>query len=99
GNGINFGLPCIVGNQIRSIVPWSRVFDGQEILVLINTDCQNSASAWVTIENSLHLTGDKLRCIYSSQDKSKIGTEVTIEERNGKTVKIAAPACEFAIYE
>jgi glycosidase len=99
GDGINFGLPCIIGNQIRSIVPWSRVFDGQEILLLINTDCQNSASAWVTIDNSLHRAGEKLKCIYSSQDKSKIGSEVIIEDRNGKAVRINASPCEFAIYE
>ncbi len=99
GDGIHFGLPCMIGNRIRSIVPWSRVFDGQEILVLINTDCQSPASAWVTIDNSLHQAGEKMKCIYSSQDKSKVGSEVIIEERNGKAVKITAPPCEFAIYE
>ena len=99
GDGINFGLPCMVGDQIRSIVPWSRLFDTQEVLLLINTDCQNSSTAWITIDNGLHRAGEKLRCIYSSQEKSKIGSEVIIEERNGKAVKITAPACEFAIYE
>lgn len=99
GDGVNFGLPEMVGGRIRSIIPWSRIFSNKEILVLINNDYENSKTAWVTIDNNLHRAGDKMRCIYSSQDKSRIGQEVTVEERNGKSVKITAPACEFAIYE
>ncbi|NLW48315.1 MAG: alpha-amylase [Firmicutes bacterium] len=99
GDGVNFGLPEMVGGRIHSIIPWSRVFSNKEILVLINTDYQNSKTAWVTVDNSLHRAGDRMRCIYSSQDKSRIGQEVTVEERNEKSVKITAPACEFAIYE
>jgi glycosidase len=99
GDGIHFGLPEMVGGRIRSIIPWSRIFSNKEILVLINNDYENSKTAWVTIDHNLHRAGDRMRCIYSSQDKSRIGQEVTVEERNGKSVKITAPACEFAIYE
>ena len=38
GNGIDFGLPQMIGGQIRSIVPWSRIMDQSEILCAINTD-------------------------------------------------------------
>lgn len=99
GDGIHFGLPEMVGGRIRSIIPWSRIFSNKEILVLINNDYENSKTAWVTVDNNLHRAGDRMRCIYSSQDKSRIGQEVTVEERNGKSVKITALACEFAIYE
>lgn len=99
GDGIHFGLPEMVGGRIRSIIPWSRIFSNKEILVLINNDYENSKTAWVTIDHNLHRAGDRMRCIYSSQDKSRIGQEVTVEERNGKSVKITALACEFAIYE
>jgi glycosidase len=99
GDGVHFGLPEMVGGRIRSIIPWSRIFSNKEILVLINNDYENSKTAWVTVDHNLHRAGDRMRCIYSSQDKSRIGQEVTVEERNGKSVKITAPACEFAIYE
>ena len=99
GDGVNFGLPQMIGEQIRSIVPWSRVSSNKEVLLLLNTDCENPKTAWVTVDNNLHRSGNKLKCIYSSQDKSRIGSEIAIEERNGKSVRITAPACEFAIYE
>lgn len=99
GDGVNFGLPQIKGNGISSIVPWSRIFDNTEMLVLINTDCANPVSAWVTVDNNLHRAGDSLICIYSAKDKGLIGKTVTVEERNGKSVYLTAPPCDFAIYE
>ncbi|HMX30189.1 MAG TPA: alpha-amylase family glycosyl hydrolase, partial [Blastocatellia bacterium] len=36
-NGAQFNLPEMRDGQIRSVVPWSRVFNNQEILLAINT--------------------------------------------------------------
>jgi glycosidase len=100
GDGLNFDLPHMIGNQIRSIIPWSRIFDKMELLVLINNDCEKPSTAWVTIDYNLHKAGDKLKCIYSSRDKSQEGKEVTVVENgNRKVLQITAPPCEFAIYE
>ena len=33
GNGIDFGLPRMLGWQIRSVIPGSRIFNDQEILL------------------------------------------------------------------
>lgn len=99
GDGVNFDLPHLIGDRICSIVPWSRIFDKTEILVLINTDCENPVSAWVTVDNNLQQAGDKLKCIYSAKDKELIGKTVTIEDRNGKSVYLTVPPCDFAIYE
>jgi glycosidase len=38
GDGQHFGLPHMIGNEIRSVVPWSRIFSDQELLVAMNTD-------------------------------------------------------------
>ena len=38
----SFGLPRMIGGQIRSLVPWSRIFNNQEILLAINTDTDNT---------------------------------------------------------
>ena len=43
GNGIDFGVPRLVGAEIRSVVPWSRIFDETELLLAINTDPRSSA--------------------------------------------------------
>ncbi|MCX7748095.1 MAG: alpha-amylase family glycosyl hydrolase [Clostridia bacterium] len=99
GDGVNFSFPHKMGDRMTSLVPWSRIFNKREMLVVTNTDCQNASSAWVTVDHYLNQAGDRLRCIYSSKDKSMIGKEVTVEEKNGKSVYLTLPACDFAIFE
>lgn len=98
GDGQNFGLPEMIGDQIRSVVPWSRVFSLKEMLLAINTDYYQPQTAWVTLDNQLHNEGELLKCIYST-DKEQIGKQVPVESRNGKSVKITVPAAGFVIYE
>ncbi|MDF9796513.1 glycosidase [Catalinimonas alkaloidigena] len=98
GDGINFGLPQMVGKEIRSVVPWSRIFNKQEVLMAINTDYFQAKTAWVTIDNGLHAEGDMLTCIYST-DANQIGSQLNIEARNGKAVLLTVPAAGFVIYQ
>ena len=97
GDGLNFGLPVMLGGQILSVVPWSRLLDDQEAVLAINTDMNSSRSAWVTVDASLHKANDKLRCIYST-DTAQVGTEVTVEPRNGLAVFLTVPSAGFVIY-
>jgi glycosidase len=97
-DGVRFSLPEMVGGQIRSVVPWSRIFNGKEVLLAINTDYDQPKTAWVTIDNGLHQAGDQLRCIYST-DAAQIGRSVTVDARNGKAVLVTIPAAGFVIFE
>jgi hypothetical protein len=83
---------------MRSIVPWSGLFNGKEMLLAINTDYEQPRTAWVTIDNDLHQGGDVLQCIYST-DAAQIGQSVTVEARNGETVLITLPAAGFMIFK
>ena len=98
GDGVQFGLPHMLGNEIRSIVPWSRLFSGREILLAINTDHQQPRTAWVTIDDRSHQAGERLQCIYST-DKIQLNTTVEVEARNGKSILLTVPAAGFVIYE
>lgn len=98
GDGENFGLPRMIGDEIRSVVAWSRIFSKREVLLAINSDLFNPSEAWVTIDNGLHATDDKLRCIYSS-DATEIGRQIQIEPRNGKAVRLSVPPAGFVIYQ
>lgn len=98
GDGVNFGLPAMLGDQLRSVVPWSRIFVEEELVCAINTDPDNARSAWVTIDNSLHSAGEKLMCLYSS-DAAQIGQTVTVEARNGKAVNIRVPKGGFVVFK
>jgi hypothetical protein len=88
----------MVGGQMRSVVPWSRIFNGKEVLLAINTDYDQSKTAWVTVDNELHQAGDVLQCLYST-DAAQVGQSVTVEARNGKAVLITVPAAGFVIFE
>jgi glycosidase len=99
GDAGTFGFPHMMGDRILSVVPWSRIFNNHEIVVAINTDVDQLRAAWVTIDNNLHGDNSKfLKCIYSS-DPAQIGSEIKIEAKNGKAVRITVPAGGFAIYE
>jgi hypothetical protein len=97
GNGTEFGLPSKVGNEIRSIVPWSRIFNNEEVVLAINTDYHQPSSAWTTIDSNLHQTGDNLTCIYSTQ-AADIGNTIPVVNKNGKAVYLTVPAAGFVIY-
>jgi len=98
GNGVDFGLPEMQGGELRSIVPWSRILDQQEILVAINTDVAATRVAWVTVDAGLHAEGDKLTCLYST-DPAQIGKRVGVEGRNGRAVAVSVPAAGVVVYE
>jgi hypothetical protein len=97
-DGVRFSLPEMVGGQMRSVGPWSRIFNGKEVLLAINTDYDQSKTAWVTIDNELHQSGDVLQCLYST-DAAQVGQSVTVEARNGKAVLVNVPAAGFVIFE
>ncbi len=98
GDGMNFGLPRMLGNEIRSIIPWSRIFDKREFLLAINTDAWNPVTAWVTVDNELHAAGACLTCVYSTH-ATDIGGRLTVQAKNGKAVWLTVPAAGFVIYE
>jgi hypothetical protein len=97
-DGVNFGLPTMVGGQIRFVVPWSRIFSGKEVLLAISTNYSQSSTAWVTIDDALHNAGDLLTCIFST-DSQQVGQVIKVEPRNGKAVLLTVPAAGFVIYE
>lgn len=98
GDGQQFGLPEMIDGQICSIVPWSRILSGSEIVLAINTDPDNSKTAWVTIDYRIHKSGDKLTCIYST-DKEQIGKQVNVEAKNGLSFLMTVPAAGFVVFE
>jgi glycosidase len=98
GNGTDFGFPRRIGGELRSVVPWSRLFVDDEVLVAINTDPDQASKAWVTIDDGLHTTGSTLAYRYST-DPAQIGQTATVEDRNGKAVQVSVPPAGFVVLE
>jgi glycosidase len=98
-DGQNFGLPQMVGDEIRYIIPWSRLLDDQEILLAINTDPDQPHTAWCRVDSNLHQAGNQLHCIYSS-DPLQVGQGLTVEKIGDRmVVRLTTPAAGFVIFE
>jgi len=98
GNGVDFGFPTrLGGGRMRSIVAWSRIFNDNELLCAINTDPDNEARAFITIDNDLHVAGSTLTCLYSTNG-AELGQKLTVETKNGKAVPLKVPPAGFVVY-
>jgi hypothetical protein len=99
GDGEHFGLPHLMGDRMRAVVPWSRLFNDREILVALNTDPENAQSAWVVVDYDLHQEGERLQCLYATED-NQVGQEVEVKVKGAlKAVFLTLPAAGFVIYE
>jgi glycosidase len=92
-----FGPPALIGGEIRSIVPWSRLFGGEEVVVAVNTDVRSRRAAWVTVDRIIHPPGSRLRCRYAT-DPADIGRGFLIEDRNGAATRLSLPPAGCAIF-
>jgi len=99
GNGIDYGLPHMIGGEIRSVVPWSRLFDTTEILCAINTDAGAPRAASVMIDRDLHADGSTLTCLYSTAG-GEIGQSLGVASLPDGTrvVRLTVPAAGFVMY-
>ncbi len=94
----SFGAPAMVGGEIRSVIPWSRIFGGQEVLVAVNTDLGSRREVWATVDSALHPPGTRLRCRFSTE-AAQIGHELPVEARNGSAVRLDLPPAGCVIFE
>ncbi|NOT55174.1 MAG: alpha-amylase, partial [Deltaproteobacteria bacterium] len=99
GDGEQFDFPHMIGERIQSVVPWSRIFNDQEMLLAINTDAEQPHTAWVIVDHGLHRVGDHLRCLYSADATQRQETLVVQEVHgNTKAVLLTVPPAGFVIY-
>jgi hypothetical protein len=97
GDSVNFGFPEKMNGRILSIVPWSRIFNDNELLCAINKDPDQDRTAFVTIDHDLHTAGGRLTCLYSTRP-AETGRTLLVEARNGKAVSLTAPSAGFVVY-
>jgi len=89
----------MLGGEIRSVVPWSRLMDRQELLLAINTDRNSARTAWVIIDHDLHEPGSTLCCLYSTLP-GDIGRTMEVKSRpdDARVVQLTVPAAGFVMY-
>src|SRR5262249_61810835 len=64
GDGVSFGLPHRLGDRMRSLVSWSRLFIDQEVMVAVNTDETQSVTAYSTVAPTFRVEGDRFQRIF-----------------------------------
>ena len=99
GDGLNFGLPAVLGDRMRSVIPWSRSFDDQNLLLAINTDPDQTRSAWVDLDANTYPAGLSLRCLYATE-QSLVGQGLIVQASGDRqVVNLTVPPAGFVIYE
>jgi hypothetical protein len=108
GDGAHFGLPHRMGDRMRSLVSWSRLFMDQEVLVALNTDVDNVVTAWSTVAPTFRLEGDRLHLLFwyapcmarAPASCTPPTSTLTVERKNGPlAVELVLPPAGFAIYQ
>jgi glycosidase len=102
GDGATFGLPHRLGERMRSLVSWSRLFIDREVLVALNTDEENPVTAYSTVAPTLfRVGGDEFHLLYWHAPKISPAppSTLTVERRSGLlAVRMTLPPAGFAIY-
>jgi glycosidase len=102
GDGAHFGLPHRLGERMRSLVAWSRLFADQEVLVALNTDEAQPVTAYSTVAPTFRVEGDQFHRIfwYAPKAGSPPPPEsLTVERKGGPlAVRMTLPPAGFAIY-
>jgi glycosidase len=103
GDGAHYGLPHSMGDRVRSLVAWSRLFADQEVLVALNTDEAQPVTAYSTVAPTFRVEGDQFHRIfwYAPKAGSPPPPESLTVERKGESlaVRITLPPAGFGIYE
>lgn len=97
GDGMTFGYPVKLGEErMTSVIAWSRIFDGVEIVCAINTDEEVERSVWVTVDSVIHGDGFQLKQIYPRDS----GEYLEVRMINGRAViRLRVPACGFVMFK
>jgi hypothetical protein len=102
GDGVKFGLPHRLGERMRSLVPWSRLFTDREVLLAINTDEAQPVTAYSTVAAPLRVEGDQFRLIFWHAPKAIAPPPATlrVERKSGLlAVQMTLPPAGFVIYQ
>jgi glycosidase len=99
GDGQNFGLPSRFGGRLRSVVPWSRSFDDQILLLAINTDPDQPLTVWVDVDARANPAGKVLHCLYATGGIEAAPPLAVQAFGDRRVVQLMVPAAGFVIYE
>jgi len=102
GDGIGFGVPHLMGEQMRSIVAWSRLFVDQEVLIAFSTDRDEELTAYSTVAPRFRALGHLLKLIFwhAPAAASRPPQELVVDRRSERlAVRLTVPPAGFVMYQ
>jgi glycosidase len=96
--GNDFYYPQPIDGELRWVVAWSRIFNGQEYLCAINTDPKQPLTVWTTIDHSLHPPGRSQKVCLLSTASAQRSTRAQVQAKNGSAIQITVPPAGFVVY-
>jgi glycosidase len=102
GDGATFGVPHCLGDRMRSLVSWSRLFVDQEVLVAINTDEAQPVTAYSAVAPIFRVEGDQFHRIFWCAPKpvAPPPPSLIVERKSGLlAVRMTLPPAGFVIYQ
>jgi glycosidase len=93
----DFYYPQPMNGQLHWIIAWSRIFAQRELLCAVNTDTDNGLTVSVVVDSSIHPPGSSMQCLYTTADDFQHHA-VTVEARQGSSIRITVPAGGFVVY-
>jgi glycosidase len=101
GDGVTFAPPHLLGDRMRSLVTWSRLFIDQEVLVAVNTDEARPVTAFSTVAPTFCSEGNEFHLLfwYAPRSVSPPPASLAVERRSGRlAVRLTLPPAGFAVY-
>jgi glycosidase len=102
GDGLSFGLPHRLGDRMRSLVSWSRLFIDQEVLVAVNTDESEAVTAYSTVAPTFRVEGDQFHLVfwYAPKPAAPPPSCLTVARTGGPlAVRMSLPPAGFVVYQ
>jgi glycosidase len=102
GDGVTFGVPHRLGQRMRSLVSWSRLFIDQEVLVALNTDEAQPVTAYSTVAPIFRIEGDQFQLIfwYAPKPAPPPPSSLSVERTGGLlAVRMTLPPASYVIYQ
>ena len=87
----------MIGDELRWVVAWSRIFADHEMLCAINTDADDEISVHVTVDHHLSPPGVEMACLFST-DSAQVGVREFVTGTHRSALRITVPAGGFVVF-
>jgi hypothetical protein len=106
-DGTSFAIPTTVKGsnppRLDTFFAWSRIYDGVEMLCVINTSITESSEAWVALDGTLdeqnkaNETPRAMKCVYPYGNETT--SKVKVLDNGRKAVRIEVPPHSIMVFK